>query len=145
MAETSKAPLGFWIISGLSLLWNAFGAVDYIMTQTKNASYLAQFTPEQRAYFESFPAWMEAAWALGIWGAVAGSVLLLLRNHHAVTAFGVSLLGLLVSTIWQFGLSGTDVAKIFGTGPMVMSAFIWLVAIALFLYARQKRASGLLR
>ena len=145
MGETSKTPLGFWIISGLSLLWNAFGAFDYTMTQTKNAEYLAAFTPEQRTYFESFPTWMEAAWALGIWGAVAGSALLLLRNRHAVTAFGVSLFGLLVSTVWQFGLSGADVAKIFGTGPMVMSAFIWLVAIALFLYARAKKATGLLR
>ena len=86
MGETSKTPLGFWIISGLSLLWNAFGAFDYTMTQTKNAEYLAAFTPEQRTYFESFPTWMEAAWALGIWGALAGSALLLLRNRHAVTA-----------------------------------------------------------
>lgn len=145
MEETAKTPISFWIISGLSLVWNAFGAVDYTMTQTRNAAYLAQFTPEQRTYFESFPAWMEAAWALGIWGAVAGSLLLLMRNRHAVTAFGVSLFGLLVSTIWQFGLSGADVAKIFGTGPMVMSAFIWIVAIALFVYARRKRDSGLLR
>lgn len=145
MEETAKTPISFWIISGLSLVWNAFGAVDYTMTQTRNAAYLAQFTPEQRTYFESFPAWMEAAWALGIWGAVAGSLLLLMRSRHAVAAFGVSLLGLLVSTIWQFGLSGADVAKIFGTGPMVMSAFIWIVAIALFVYARRKRDSGLLR
>lgn len=145
MDETSKTPIGFWIISGLSLVWNAFGAVDYVMTQTRNADYLAQFTPEQRAYFESFPAFMEAAWALGIWGAVAGSLLLLMRNRHAVTAFGVSLFGLLVSTIWQFGLSGADMGKIFGTGPMVMTAFIWIVAIALFVYARKKRAQGLLR
>ena len=48
VGETSKTPLGFWIISGLSLLWNAFGAFDYTMTQTKNAEYLAAFTPEQR-------------------------------------------------------------------------------------------------
>ena len=57
-----------------------FGAFDYTMTQTKNAEYLAAFTPEQRTYFESFPTWMEAAWALGIWGALAGSALLLLRG-----------------------------------------------------------------
>ncbi|MBK6708425.1 MAG: hypothetical protein IPG54_13435 [Sphingomonadales bacterium] len=145
MDMESKTPVSHWIISGLSLVWNAFGAVDYTMTQSGNEAYLAQFTPEQRAYFEGFPAWMEAAWALGIWGAVAGSLLLLMRSRHAVTAFGVSLFGLLVSTIWQFGLSGADVMKIFGTGPMVMTAFIWLVAIALFLYARKKRDAGLLR
>ena len=145
MDITGKTPTGFWIISGLSLLWNAFGAFDYVMTQTRNPAYLAQFTPEQRAYFDSFPVFMEASWALGIWGAVAGSVLLLLRNRHAVTAFGLSLVGLLVSTIWQFGLSGADMARIFGTGPMAMTALIWIVAIALFVFARKKRAQGLLR
>ena len=97
MNSETKTPIGFWIISGLSLLWNAYGAFDYTMTQTKNAQYLAAFTPEQLAYFDSFPAWMDATWALGVWGALAGSVLLLMRNRHAVTAFGLSLLGLLVS------------------------------------------------
>lgn len=145
MNQSTKTSLGFWIVSGLSLLWNAFGGFDYVMTQTRNAAYLGQFTTEQRAYFESFPVWMEAAWALGVWGAVAGSLLLLMRNRHAVTAFGVSLVGLLASTIWQFGLSGVDIGTVFGTGPMVMTAFIWLVAIALFVYARGRRAAGLLR
>ena len=145
MNDAVKPPVAFWIVGGLSLVWNLFGAVDYVMTQTKNAAYLAQFTPEQRAYFDSFPMFMEGAWALGIWGAVAGSLLLLARSRHAVLAFGTSLLGLLVSTIWQFGLSGADVARIFGGGPMIMTAFIWLVAIALFAYARKQHAKGMLR
>lgn len=145
MNSESKTPIGFWIISGLSLLWNAFGAFDYTMTQTRNAEYLAAFTPEQRAYFDSFPAWMDAMWALGVWGALAGSVLLLMRNRHAVTAFGLSLLGLLVSSIWQFGLSDVKASEIMPPAAMYITIFIWVVAIALFFYARSKRASGLLR
>lgn len=145
MNETGKTPTSLWVAGGLSLVWNGFGALDYVMTQTRNPSYLAQFTPEQRAYFDSFPAFMEAAWAVGIWGAVAGSLLLLLRSRHAVTAFGASLIGLLVSTIWQFGLSGADMGKIFGMGPLLMTCFIWIVAIALFVYARRQRAAAILR
>ncbi|WP_298599305.1 hypothetical protein [uncultured Sphingorhabdus sp.] len=145
MNSENKTPVGFWIISGLSLLWNAFGAVDYVMSQTKNAAYLAQMTAEQRAYLDSFPTWMEAFWALGVWGSVLGSVLLLMRNRHAVAAFGASLLGLAVSTLWHFGLSGVDFAKLFGAGQIAMMAFIWIVLIALFVYARKKRAQGLLR
>lgn len=145
MNEISKTPASLWVVGGLSLVWNGFGAFDYVMTQTRNPAYLAQFSPEQRAYFDSFPAVMEAAWAVGVWGAVAGSLLLLLRNRHAVTAFGASLLGLLVSTIWQFGLSGADMGKIFGMGPMLMTGFIWIVAIALFVYARKQRTASILR
>lgn len=145
MDATIKTPTSLWIVGGLALVWNGFGALDYVMTQTRNPAYLAQFTPEQRAYFDSFPAFMEAAWAIGIWGAVAGSLLLLLRSRHAVTAFGASLIGLLVSTIWQFGLSGADMGKIFGTGPLLMTCFIWVVAIALFVYARRQRSAAILR
>jgi hypothetical protein len=40
-------------------------------------------------------------WALGVWGALAGSMLLLLRSRRAVTAFAASLVGLAVSTGYQ--------------------------------------------
>jgi hypothetical protein len=132
-------------VGGLSLLWNAFGGYDYVMTQTKNAAYLEMFTPEQRVFFDSFPVWMEATWALGVWGAVAGSVLLLMRSRHAVTAFIVSLAGLALSTLWQFGLSGADIGAIFGTAVIVMNVAIWAVAILLVVYAWRQRANGVLR
>ena len=75
----------------------------------------------------------------------AAVLALLARSRHAVLAFGTSLLGLLVSTIWQFGLSGADVARIFGGGPIIMTAFIWAAAIALFAYARKQHTKGILR
>ncbi len=115
MPDGTKTPVHLWIVGGLSLLWNCFGGYDYVMTQTSNAAYLAKCsTPEQRAFFDSFPLWMEATWALGVWGALAGSVLLLLRSRHAVTAFAVSLAGLALSTLWQFGFSGPTSARFSG-------------------------------
>lgn len=64
MATLAKAPVHLWIVGILALLWNAFGAFDYVMTQIQNAAYLAQFSDADRLYFDSFPAWAEAAWAL---------------------------------------------------------------------------------
>lgn len=145
MNEATKTPRHVWIVGVISTLWNSFGALDYVMTQTKNADYLAQFTPEQRAYFANFPFVMEASWAFGVWGALAGSILLLMRSRHAVTAFAISLAGLAASSIWQFGFSGVDMPQVFGTGAMLMTAFIWIVAIALFWYAMKQKAAGLLR
>lgn len=140
-----RVPVHLWITGVISLLWNSFGGYDYVMTQTENAAYLDMFTPEQKAFFMSFPMWVEAFWALGVWGAVAGSVLLLMRSRHAVTAFSVSLLGLAVSTFWQFFLSGVDTAALFGPVPLVMNAVIWAICIALLLYARRQTANGVLR
>ena len=144
MTDPRKAPTHLWIVAVVSLLWNAFGALDYLMTQTANEAYMSNFTPEQRAYFEGFPAWMVSFWAFGVWGAFAGSFLLLLRHRHAVTAFAVSLLGLAVSTIYQYALSDMP-ASLMTPGIMVFNVVIWAIAIALFLYARAMRARGVLR
>ena len=142
MIETGKAPLHLWIVGVLSALWNGFGCADYTMTQTKNEAWLSALSPETRTWIDTAPAWADAAWALGVWGGLAGSVLLLMRSRHAVTAFIVSLSGLAVSTYWQFGAN--DGAAIMGDGAHVVNAVIWVIGIALLLYARQQRKVGVL-
>ncbi len=135
-----KAPWHLWAIGGVGLLWNAFGCFDYVMTQSQNAEYLAAFTPEQLAHWNKFPIWMDIAWALGVWGAVAGSVLLLMRNRFAVHAFAVSLLGLFVSLIYNFGM--TNGAELMGMAGIIMTGFIVVAAVLLLLYARAMARRG---
>ena len=126
------------------MLWNAFGALDYLMTQTRNESYMGQFSPEQLEYFYGFPAWVVATWALAVWGGVLGSVLLLLRTRWAVPAFGVSLGCMLITTVHNYVLSnGLEVAG--GVFPIVFSALIFVVAALLLVYARRMRDQGVLR
>lgn len=145
MIEAVKTPWHIWVVGVVSLLWNAIGALDYTMTKLQNADYLASFTPEQQAYFAGFPVWANAGWALGVWGSVLGSVLLLLRSRHAVSAFAVSLGGLALSSIYQLGMHYGDLTRMFGSFPMIFTAIIWVVAIALFVYARKQAAAGVLR
>jgi hypothetical protein len=143
MVERARAPLHLWIIGALATIWNGFGAFDYLMTQTRNAEYLAQFTDPQRAYFESFPLWMEAAWAFGVWGGLAGSLLLLARSRHASTAFAVSLAGLFLSTLYQYVLSQPP-AGMASPAMIGMNIAIWAIAIGLLVYARRMRARAIL-
>ena len=119
------------------------GVVDYLATQLRWEPYMGQFTAEQLDYFYGFPAWAVAAWAFGVWGALAGSLGLLRRRRWAVWAFGVSLAGMLVSSFYNFGL--TEGTKIMGTGGLIFTAVIWVVAIFLFLYARAMAKRGVLR
>ena len=145
MNTTIKTPWHLWVVGVLSLLWNAVGAFDYTMTKLNDADYLSAFTPEQIAYFQSFPLWANAGWALGVWGSVVGSLLLLARSRHAVTAFIVSLVGLAISTFYQFGMHWSDLQRMFGNFPAIFTAVIWIVAIALLIYSRRQAASGVLR
>jgi hypothetical protein len=144
MNSAAKTPLHLWIVGGLATVWNAFGCYDYVMTETRNEAYLSMATAAQRAYFESFPAWMVGAWALGVWGGLIGAVLLLMRSRHAVTAFGLSLLGLAIGTFYQFGMSDmpADMKSGFVLGLYV---FLWAVAIGLLVYAMRMHRRGVLR
>ena len=144
MEGAVKAPTHLWIVGGLSVLWNAFGAFDYVMTQTANEAYLSQFTPEQRAYFDGFPAWMEAAWACGVWGALIGSLLLRARSRLAVWAFASYIAGRLLSTLNMYIFSSPP-EGLAGPAMVAMNVAIWAVALFLFLYARRMEARGVLR
>jgi hypothetical protein len=143
-AMENRTPVHLWIVAILATIWNAFGCFDYLMTQTRNADYLAHFTDPQRVYFESFPVWMEAMWAFGVWGGLAGSLLLLARSRHAVAAFGLSLAGLAASTLYQYVLTSPP-AEMKSGAMMGMNLAIWAIAIGLLVYAMRMRRAGVLR
>lgn len=143
MTESPRTPVHLWIIGVVALLWNAMGAFDYVMTQTHNEAYLEAFSEEQLAFFNGFPAWLVAFWALAVWGGVVGSLLLLLRKHAASAVFGLSFGSMLVTTVHNFGFANG--AEIMGSGGMVFSAVIFAISLALVFYSRAMARSGVLR
>jgi hypothetical protein len=90
-----------WIVGILALLWNCFGCYDYTMTNLKNQAYMAQFSSDQIAYMDRLPSWLTGFWAIGVWGGLAGAILLLIRNRYAVWAFALSLIGAVVGLGYQ--------------------------------------------
>lgn len=141
---TSPAPRHLWVVAVLSLLWNSMGALDYTMTETRNAAYLKDFTPEQLAYFTSFPKWVIATWALAVWGGVAGSVALFWRSRWAATIFLVSLVSMLITFAHNYLLS--DGYRIMGgAGAAAFTATIVGVGVLVLAYARRMAQRGVLR
>lgn len=140
---TTKAPWHLWVVGIVGLLWSAMGAMDYVMTQTQNEEYMAAFTAEQLEFFYGFPAWVEASWAIAVWGGVVGAIFLLFRKSLAVTLFLVSFIAMVITSIHNYGLSnGLEV--IGDTFSLVFSAIIFLVALGLYLYARAMQQRGVL-
>lgn len=145
-ATSVRTPPHLWVVGVISLLWNSFGCVDYTMTKIDTAAYLASMGmgATEVAYMDSLPAWLTAFWALGVWGSLLGSILLLLRSRHAVTAFAASLIGLVVSQAFQY--LGTVMPPSMHSPMMyAMSALIWIALLFFLWYARRMRAAGVLR
>ena len=134
-SDAKQTPWHLWVIGGIALLWNAMGAFDYVMTQTGNEAYMSGFTPEQLAFFYGFPPWVVAAWAIAVWGGVLGALLLLLRRRLAVSVFLISLVAMVITTFHNYFLSnGMEVSG--DAFSLIFTAAIFLIALALFLYAR---------
>lgn len=150
MDTTNKTPWHLWAVGLVSLLWNGFGAYDYLMSKAENREYLAGMMEPTGvtvdaaiAYMNAMPLWANVAWGLGVWGAVAGSLLLLLRNRFALHAFVLSLVGLIFGMLHQWtnpmpGMTDT-------TTPIIFTFVIFAITLFLVWYSRKMAASGVLR
>lgn len=142
-ASNARTPWHLWVVGIFAVLWNAMGAFDYFMTQTQNEGYMSNFTPEQLEYFYGFPSWVVAFWAIAVWGGVLGAVLLVLRKGLAVPVFLVSFISMVVTTIYNFGLS--DGLEAMGDPfSLFFSGLIFVFALLFYIYARAMRNRGVL-
>jgi hypothetical protein len=145
-----RTPVHLWVVGFLSLLWNCFGAYDYTMTRMRNMDYLASMTPPgvdpnaMLGYLDGMPMYAQFGWGLGVWAALVGSILLLMRHRFAVWAFGASIVGMMLSFGYMFlgpQMPGSEEAGMMKYMPV----FIVVLGFAQFAYARAVERKGWLR
>jgi hypothetical protein len=141
--RTIKTPFHLWFVGILAVLWNAVGAFDYTATQNKSESYMSQFTPEQLEYFYGFPLWMDAAWAIAVWGSLLASFGLLMRKAWSASLFGIAIFGLAATSVYSGVL--TNGMDIMGSGATKFTVLIWVIALFLYFYARAMAERKVLR
>lgn len=143
-AVSARTPVHVWIVGILGTLWNGYACYEYLMTNLKNADFLAKMPADQLAYMDGLPAWLTAFWALGVWGGLAGSLLLLIRSRHAVLLFALSLIGAIIGLGYQMFMTVRPASMTQG----MMGILPWVIiagCLALFLYARAMAAKGVLK
>lgn len=142
--ESNRTPWHLWVIGVLALLWSGMGAFDYLMTQTQNADYMSKFSQEQLDFFYGFPTWIEAFWAIGVWGGVLGALLLLFRRRLAVWVFLASFVSAAITTFQNYVLSNG--LEVMGDAMSVgFTVLILVVALGLYFYARAMAQRGVIR
>jgi hypothetical protein len=139
-----KAPWHLWVVGIIAVLFNGFGAFDYVMSMTQGVGYLSSMgmTPEQIAHTLNLPMWMKVVWPTGVWTAEAASVLLLLRRALAFPIFMVSLGAFLISVLYTYVLS--DGGAIMGPAMAITSAVITGLLLFFIWYARAMTRRGVL-
>ena len=141
---TRRTPWHLWLVGVIAVLFNAIGVFDYVMSMSQGAAYMARagMTPAQIAHYQEMPGWMTVIWTVGVWGAMLGSVLLLLRKGLAVPVFAVSLAAFLVSLLYTYVL--TDGGDIMGAQMAIASAVITVLLLFFLWYSWLMTKRGVL-
>ncbi len=127
-------PAWFRIVALIAVLWNAFGVFQYLRSVGIFGDPLASLGDAERAAAEAIPPVVIAAFAIGTFAGLIGSLGLLLRKRWAVAALLVSLVALLVLEGYIVFLS--DALEAFGgialplTIVIVAALLAWLAAHA---------------
>ena len=136
-------PWHLWLIGIIGGLWSSIGVISFMLTQMNVEAVMSRFPPQQREYFASFPLWVVAFWAIGVFGGVIGCVLLLLRNRRAFHVLLASVIGAIVFNLGGLFLLG-GMAVMRETGGLGVTVFPVIFAAFLAYYAGAMRKKGVL-
>ena len=141
--KTPGRPRHLWLIGIIGLLWSLIGVISFMLTQMNVEAVMSRYPPEQREYFESFPLWAVAFWAIGVFGGVIGCLLLLLKNRRAFPVLLASVIGTILSSLGGlFLLGGMEVMR--ETGGLGFTVFPVILTAFLAYYARAMSTTGVL-
>ncbi len=131
--NSGKAPIWYWIISGLALAWNALGVMVYLQQVFMTAEDFRNLDPAQQDLLSNQPEWITVAFAIAVLAGFVGCILLLLRRKIAVRMLVLSFVavvaqysGFYLEGYWE-GLSGVAI---------LMPVLVPLVALGLIFFAR---------
>ena len=131
--NSAKAPIWYWMVSGLALVWNALGVIVYLQQAFMSVEDFRNLDLAQQDLLSSQPEWITAAFAIAVLAGFVGCVLLLLRKKLAVrmlilsfAAVAAQYTGFYLEGYWE-GLSGAAI---------LMPVLVPVVALALIFFAR---------
>ena len=118
----SRAPGWVRIVAALALVWNLFGAYQYLMT-------VGVVAGADEAAVAAMPAWVTGAFAVAVFGGALGCLGLLMLKRWSKLLLLVSLLGVLAMDVWMFVLSG--MAGTIPAAEMGVTAAVLVIAVLL--------------
>jgi|COG998Drversion2_1049125.scaffolds.fasta_scaffold56322_2 Ca2+/Na+ antiporter len=128
-----KLHWSFWVVCIIGLVWNAGGAVNYLM-QT-NMEFVSSMPATHQAIIVGRPIWATGGFAIGVFGGVLGCIFLLLKRRSSINIFLMSLIGIIVTMVHTIDVAMSD-TEFSILEIIVMVILPLVVALALVLYAK---------
>jgi hypothetical protein len=138
---STRAPYWFTAAALGGIAWDIFGAIQFVgaVAATEASLIASGLTADQAAVMTGYPAWMTAAFAVGVFGGLAGSILLLLHRSAAAMVLLVSLLAYVA--LWV-GDAVHGVFAAMGAQPVIIMTLVVAIAAGLFAVSRHPAAKA---
>ncbi|WP_417612124.1 hypothetical protein [Parasphingorhabdus sp.] len=143
MTVKTKAPIWFWVVGVVALLWNGLGVAAYLQQIAMSAADFAALPRVQQDLLSTLPFWVTAAFAIAVFAGFVASISWLLRKRIAVRLFLLSLLAVIVQFSSYFIIDGYW--EFISSQGWIMPALIVLFAIGFLLLSWRAERTGLLR
>ena len=141
MASQVKAPVWFWIVAILLVLWEAMGCWACVLQIKLGAAAMGPVDDWSLKYYAALPVWYNGVYAIATFGGLLGGLALLLRDARASILFWISFVAIIV--MFGYAFAATDLIAHKGLGrvlpfPLLVAAVgafsIW------FAESRRRRA-----
>ena len=132
--QAMKAPVWFWVVSVVALLWYLMDTSAFFMRLFMTEADITSMPENQQHLYRDMPLWVNIVFAGEVFGGTLGSIALLLRKQWALPLFVISILGTLAQTsnIWFL----TDAISAMGASAIVMPLVAIIIGAAMFVLAK---------
>lgn len=97
---TTRRPWWFWVLMAVYLIWSLIGVGMYLAEHLmSDTAYAEMFGDEMLALRGQVPWWAVSGYAVGVWGGLAGVIMLMMRKRVAIPLFVASFIGAVIGFI----------------------------------------------
>jgi hypothetical protein len=117
MTIASKAPVWFWIVAVLLVLWETMGCYACVDQIQHGAAAMGSSDDWSIRYYAALPAWYNWVYSVATFGGLLGGIALLLRERRAVILFWISFVAIIV--MFGYAFAATDLIAHKGLGQVL--------------------------
>ena len=138
-----SVPKWFWLITVLATIWYLMDMSSFVMRVFMLDDVLSSMSANQQQLYTTMPSWVNAIFALEVFGGTLGCLGLWIKKKWAMIGFAISLIGVLGQTayIWL----GSEALNLMGTAAIVMPLLAILISVIMLGVAKMGIMRGWLR
>jgi len=134
-----KPPAWFWIIASILLVWNLLGLLAFAMEAGAPELVTMGFNEEQRILYDNRPSWYMFNFAIAVIAGTLSCVLLVARRKFAVTLAVLSLVSVLISSVYTVYSGALDLVGMSDKALFYLVVVLDVILVLFAIIATKKR------